>query len=121
MKHRLVRRGEIYYADLDGYRGCEQGGIRPVLIIQNNEGNYHSPTTIIAPITTKQGGEHLPVHVNIGNCGHQLADRSQVLLEQIRVIDKSRLRQYSGSMYESEMRQIDKALLISVGLGERND
>jgi mRNA interferase MazF len=86
-----------------------------VLIIQNNAGNYHSRTTIVVPITTANKG-YLPVHVELGNCGYCLEDGSVALLEQIRVLDKSRLRQYICSLYESEMREIDKALLISVGL-----
>jgi len=114
---KIVRRGEIYIADLNPYKGSEQGGIRPVLILQNNTGNYYSPTTIIAPITTKPGKEHLPVHVNLDKCDC-LENRSKVLLEQIRVIDKRRLRQYICSLYEDEMEQVDTALLISVGMNK---
>jgi mRNA interferase MazF len=116
MKNKLVRRGEVYIADLSLNIGSEQGGERPVLVIQNNVGNYHSPTTIIAPISRKRGKDYLPVHVNIGNCGHGLADGSVVLLEQIRVVDKSRLLEYRCSLNESEMRRVDKALSKSIGL-----
>jgi len=112
---KIVRRGEIYIADLNPYTGSEQGGIRPVLILQNNAGNYYSPTTLVAPISTKPGKEHLPVHIRLDKCDC-LDNCSKVLLEQIRVIDKSRLRQFICSLYEDEMEQIDKAVMISLGL-----
>jgi mRNA interferase MazF len=115
---KIVRRGEIYTANLTSFKGSEQGGNRPVLVIQNNAGNYHSPTTIIAPISTKKGHKKLPVHVNLGNCGYCLEDGSKVLLEQIRVIDKSRLTKYICSLYDSEMANVDRALLKSIGLFE---
>ncbi|MDR2569178.1 MAG: type II toxin-antitoxin system PemK/MazF family toxin [Oscillospiraceae bacterium] len=116
--NKIVRRGEIYIADLEPHTGSEQGGIRPVLIIQNNAGNYYSPTTIVIPISNKSGKEHLPIHVKLDKC--DCLDYSSVaLVEQIRVLDKSRLRQYICSLYESEMKEIDDALLISVGLNRR--
>jgi mRNA interferase MazF len=93
--YKIVRRGEIYIADLGRNAGSEQSGIRPVVIIQNNCGNYFAPTTIIAPITIKSPNkDYLPVHVRIGNCGYCLEDDSKVLLEQIRTIDKRKLSRY---------------------------
>jgi len=120
MNNKIIRRGDVYIADLNPFTGSEQGGIRPVLILQNNAGNYYSPTTIIAPISNKPGKEHLPVHVNLDNCDC-LEPTSKVLLEQMRVIDKSRLRNYVCSLYENEMEQVNTALLISVGLNWRKN
>lgn len=115
---KIVRRGEIYLADLEPHRGSEQGGLRPVLILQNNVGNSHSPTTIIAPISNKYGRDYLPVHVKLD--GHtDLDESSNVLLEQIRVIDKQRLKKYLCSLTDSQMKPIDEAVLISCGISER--
>ena len=114
----IVRRGEIYIAHLGRHEGSVQGGTRPVLVLQNNCGNYYSPTTIIAPITTKKSKSKLPVHVNLDGCDC-LEPGSKVLLEQIRTIDKSCLRQYICSLYPDEMAEVEKALLISVGMGDK--
>jgi mRNA interferase MazF len=113
-----VHRGEIYYADLSGSIGSEQDGIRPVLIVQNDTGNRHSPTTIVVPITSRIDKVNLPVHVMISdkNCG--LQKLSLVLTEQIRAIDKSRLRGKIGEISHRKMKLIDKALEISVGVTE---
>ena len=113
-----IRRGEIYLADLNPHRGSEQGGLRPVLILQNNIGNSHSPTTIIAPISNKYGRDYLPVHVKLNECDG-LDESSNVLLEQIRVIDKQRLKKYPCSLTGSTMELIDQAVLISCGIHER--
>jgi mRNA interferase MazF len=113
--NRIVRRGEVYMTDFEPHTGSEQGGVRPAVVIQNNLGNYYSPTTIIAPITNKPGKEHLPVHVRLDRCSC-LDNTSKVLLEQIRVIDKSRLKDYVCSLFDDEMKRIDTALLISVGI-----
>ena len=108
-----VKRGQIYYADLSPVIGSEQGGIRPVLIIQNDIGNTHSPTVIAAAITSRFSKASLPTHIEIRKCG--LAKDSIVLLEQIRTLDKRRLKAYMGELDENTMSQIDKAIMISLG------
>jgi mRNA interferase MazF len=113
MKISTIKRGQIYQANLSPYKGSEQGGIRPVLILQNDRGNERSPTTIIAPITSTQG-KKLPVHVELHS--YCVTPGSIVLLEQLRVIDKSRIIRYKGSLYLHEMDKVDKALIKSVGL-----
>ena len=110
----IVFRGEIYYADLSPAYGSEQGGLRPVLIIQNNLGNKHAPTTIIAPLTSRLTKKPLPTHVEF-SCEH-LSQDSVALLEQIRTIDKSRLKQRMGWVSSEVMEQIDQAIKISLGL-----
>ncbi len=112
-----VKRGDIYYADLSPVVGSEQGGIRPVLIVQNDIGNKYSPTVIAAAITSQKYKTSLPTHisVNSGDCG--LAKDSIVLLEQVRTIDKKRLKEHMGTLDTSEMNRIDKALSVSFGLG----
>ena len=111
---RTVRRGDVYLADLDPAIGCEQGGIRPVLVLQNDIGNLYSPTTIVAAVTVKQTKKKLPVHTPISAC--MLRTDSTLLLEQIRTIDKCRLQAYLGSINQKEMRDIDRALKLSIGL-----
>ena len=112
-----VRRGEIYYADLSPVVGSEQGGVRPVLIVQNDVGNKYSPTVIAAAITSHKEKSKLPTHIEINaqNCG--LAKNSVVLLEQIRTIDKKRLKERMGMLDEDAMYQVNSALSISFGLG----
>lgn len=109
-----IKRGQVYYADLEPILGSEQGGIRPVLVIQNNLGNQNSPTTIIAPITcqSKTGGQ--TTHVRLNN--HSLLPRSIALLEQIRAIDKRRLGRYVTFIDAADMREVDYAIHISLGL-----
>lgn len=109
-----IRRGDIYYADLSPTVGCEQGGIRPVLIIQNDIGNRYSPTVIVAAITSRPKKE-MPTHVEIG-CIEALQKNSVVLLEQIRTIDRIRLLEYIGSLSVLRMLSVDRALEVSVGL-----
>ena len=111
---RSVRRGDVYLADLNPAIGCEQGGIRPVLVLQNDIGNLYSPTTIVAAVTAKQTKKTLPVHMPIS--AYMLRIDSTMLLEQIRTIDKCRLKGYLGSVSETEMRDIDRALKLSIGL-----
>lgn len=111
---RTIRRGDIFYADLSPVIGCEQGGIRPVLIIQNDIGNRYSPTVIAAAITS-QPKKELPTHVEIG-CIEILQKNSVVLLEQIRTIDRTRLLEYIGSINRQRMLLVDQALAISIGL-----
>ena len=111
-----VKRGEIYYADLSPVVGSEQGGIRPVLIVQNDVGNKHSPTVIAAAITSQRDKNHLPTHIEVqaDKCG--LAKDSIVLLEQIRTIDKKRLRDKMGELDLRSMNKVNTALSISFGL-----
>lgn len=111
-----IRRGDIYYADLRPVVGSEQGGIRPVVILQNNVGNRHSPTVIAAAITSRKGKHKLPTHVNLDAPVPGLYRDSIILLEQLRTIDKSRLRDKLGSLGEDQMCKLDHALEVSVGL-----
>ena len=110
----VVYRGEVYYADLSPVIGSEQGGMRPVLIVQNDIGNKHAPTTIIAPITSCFTKKPLPTHLPLSNCG--LAKDSIALCEQLRTIDKRRLREKMGEIGEKEKVALDKAIAISLGL-----
>lgn len=111
-----VRRGEIYYADLSPVVGSEQGGIRPVLIIQNDVGNRYSPTVIAAAITSRSGKAKLPTHISVPASGSGLTKDSVILLEQVRTIDKRRLREKMGTVDEQSMSAIDNAISISFGL-----
>ena len=115
-----VRRGDIYYADLSPVVGSEQGGVRPVLIIQNDMGNRHSPTVIAAAITSQLNKAKLPTHIELidQHCG--LTRDSVVLLEQVRTLDKKRLKERMGKIDDPSMSQIDRALSISFGLGGKN-
>ena len=112
-----IKRGEIYYADLSPVVGSEQGGVRPVLIVQNDIGNRHSPTVIAAAITSQREKAKLPTHIEVRGetCG--LAKNSVVLLEQIRTIDKRRLKEHMGTLDDNSMNLINRALSISFGLG----
>ena len=112
-----VKRGEIYYADLSPVVGSEQGGVRPVLIVQNDIGNKHSPTVIAAAITSQKDKSKLPTHIEVqaDKCG--LAKDSVVLLEQIRTIDKKRLKDKMGELDLNSMNRVNTALSISFGLG----
>ena len=112
-----VRRGEIYYADLSPVVGSEQGGVRPVLIVQNDTGNRHSPTVIAAAITSQLGKAKLPTHIALAAQGSGLPRDSVILLEQLRTLDKKRLREKMGTLDEANMRRIDEALAVSFGLG----
>ena len=114
----VIRRGDIYYADLRPVIGSEQGGIRPVLIIQNDTGNKHSPTVIIAAITSKMNKAKLPTHIELASSVYGLSKDSVVLLEQIRTIDKKRLRERIGHIDDVTMQRINSAIHISFGLSE---
>ena len=116
-----VKRGEIYYADLSPVVGSEQGGIRPVLIIQNDVGNRYSPTVIAAAITSQRDKAKLPTHIELSaqSCG--LQKDSTVLLEQVRTIDKKRLRERMGEITPETMNSINSALSISFGLVDRHN
>ncbi|MBE6852153.1 MAG: type II toxin-antitoxin system PemK/MazF family toxin [Ruminococcus sp.] len=111
-----VRRGEIYYADLSPVVGSEQGGIRPVLIVQNDIGNKHSPTVIAAAITSQRDKAKLPTHIELNALQYGLAKDSVVLLEQIRTIDKRRLKERMGELDNTSMHKVNDALSISFGL-----
>lgn len=111
-----VKRGEIYYADLSPVVGSEQGGIRPVLIVQNDVGNRHSPTVIAAAITSRLDKAKLPTHISLEAASCGLQKDSIVLLEQIRTIDKKRLKDRMGALDPNAMHRVDNALSISFGL-----
>ncbi len=115
-----VRRGDIYYADLSPVVGSEQGGVRPVLIVQNDVGNRFSPTVIAAAITSQKDKARLPTHIQLNAAGSGLAKDSIVLLEQIRTIDKRRLKEHMGRLDDQSMRRINQALEISFGLDGGN-
>ena len=112
----MVKRGDIFYADLSPVVGSEQGGIRPVIIIQNDIGNKYSPTIIVAAITPQINKAKLPTHVEISSEEYGLNKDSVVLLEQIRTVDKKRLKEKIGHMTEKDIQKVDEALLISMGL-----
>ena len=111
-----VHRGDIYYADLSPVVGSEQGGMRPVLIVQNDIGNKHSPTVIAAAITSRLDKAKLPTHIEVGGGTRGLAKDSVVLLEQIRTLDKKRLKEKMGTLDVSSMSAVNSALSISFGL-----
>lgn len=114
----LVRRGEIFYADLNPVIGSEQGGIRPVLIVQNDVGNKYSPTVIIAAITSQIDKAKLPTHVELPSKDYGLEKDSVILLEQLRTIDKRRLKQKITILDQEIMKKVDKALKVSLGLDD---
>ena len=112
----MIRRGDIFYADLSPVVGSEQGGIRPVLIIQNNVGNRHSPTVICAAGTSKMNKAKLPTHIEISTRDYDIVKNSVILLEQIRTIDKQRLKEYVCHIDGGMMRKVDQAIRISLEL-----
>ena len=114
-----VKRGDIFYADLSPVVGSEQGGIRPVLIVQNDVGNKFSPTVIAAAITSQRFKTNLPTHIRVNAAGSGLAKDSIVLLEQVRTLDKKRLREKMGNLPLSDMLRVDEALSVSLGIRER--
>ncbi len=111
-----MRRGDIYYADLRPVIGSEQGGIRPVLIVQNDVGNKHSPTVICAAITSKMNKAKLPTHIELNAALYDMDKDSVVLLEQLRTIDKKRLKDKVCHLEGDIMRKVDKALMVSLEL-----
>ena len=113
-----IKRGDIYYADLSPVIGSEQGGLRPVLIVQNDVGNRHSPTVIAAAITSRMTKSKLPTHIDVPGVSAGLAKDSVILLEQIRTIDKQRLKEKMGHLDENTMRTVNNAISVSFGLGE---
>lgn len=112
----MIKRGDMFYADLSPVVGSEQGGIRPVLIIQNDIGNKYSPTVIAAAITSQTSKNKLPTHININSSEYGLMKDSVILTEQIRTIDKSRLKEKIGQIDTLTMNQVNNALGISFGL-----
>lgn len=116
VKNLVVKRGDIYYADLSPIIGSEQGGVRPVLIIQNDVGNRHSPTIICAAITSRMNKAKLPTHIEISSGRYHLVKDSVILLEQIRTIDKQRLREYVCHVDSRMMGKVNQAIHISLGL-----
>ena len=112
----VVKRGDIFYADLSPVIGSEQGGIRPVIIIQNDIGNKYSPTVIVGAITSQINKAKLPTHVEISSDEYGLNKDSVVLLEQIRTLDKKRLKEKIGHMTFNDMKKVNKALFVSLGL-----
>ncbi|MCL2827833.1 MAG: type II toxin-antitoxin system PemK/MazF family toxin [Oscillospiraceae bacterium] len=113
-----IRRGDIYYADLSPVVGSEQGGMRPVLIVQNDTGNKHSPTVIAAAITSQTAKARLPTHIELEAKSYGLTRDSVVLLEQIRTIDKRRLKERMGKLDIGLMDRVDNAIAVSFGLAE---
>ena len=111
-----VKRGDIYYADLSPVVGSEQGGIRPVLIIQNDVGNRYSPTVICAAITSRMNKAKLPTHIEIDSRRCQIMKDSVILLERIRTIDKQRLKDMIGHLDKERMRSVDEAIRVSLAL-----
>lgn len=116
-----IKRGDVYFADLSPVRGSEQGGQRPVLIVQNNVGNKYSPTVIVAAITAKITKAKLPTHVEVEASQVGLLKDSVILLEQVRTIDKTRLIQKLGQLEEEVMLKVNEALIISLGLLDKEE
>jgi mRNA interferase MazF len=114
-----IKRGDIFYADLSPVIGSEQGGLRPVLIVQNDVGNKYSPTVIAAAITSRMGKTRLPTHIDIHADRVGLAKDSVILLEQIRTLDKKRLKEKMGHLDDTVMKEVNEAITISFGLSQR--
>ena len=117
---KAIRSGDLFYADLNPVVGSEQGGIRPVLVIQNDVGNHFSPTVVAAAITSRKAKNSLPTHILLENVPG-LAPTSLLLLEQLRTIDRKRLRGYIGRISKEKMLEVDTALAISMGIGYPNE
>ena len=113
-----IKRGELYYADLSPVVGSEQGGIRPVLVVQNDVGNKYSPTVIAAAVTSKINKANLATHIELPSSAYGLVRDSVILLEQIRTLDKRRLKERIGELNEQTMSKVDKAILISLGFAK---
>ena len=115
----MIKRGDLFYADLSPVVGSEQGGVRPVLVVQNDVGNRYSPTVIAAAVTSKLDKARLPTHIELYGEDFGLSRNSVILLEQIRTLDKRRLKDRIGSLPTGVMRRVDDALKISLGFGEQ--
>lgn len=116
MEEKIIKKGDIFYADLSPVIGSEQGGIRPVVILQNDIGNRFSQTTIVAIITSKLSKAKLPTHIDIDSEQYGLNKKSTILVEQIRTIDKRRIKERLGKLNQEDIKKIDKAILISFGI-----
>ena len=116
----MIKRGELYYADLSPVVGSEQGGIRPILIVQNDTGNKYSPTVIAAAVTSKLTKAKLPTHIELNEGEFGLSKDSVVLLEQIRTLDKKRLKERIGELSPVKMQKVNVALLISLGFNDQS-
>ncbi len=116
VKNVIIKRGDVYYADLRPVIGSEQGGVRPVLVIQNDTGNRHSPTVIVAAITSKMNKAKLPTHVELSTRQCQIVRDSVILLEQLRTIDKQRLRDKICHLDEKSLHRVNEALRVSLEL-----
>lgn len=116
----MIRRGDLYYADLSPVVGSEQGGVRPVLVVQNDVGNKYSPTIIAAAVTSKLTKARLPTHIELDASVYGLNKNSIVLLEQIRTLDKRRLKEKIGELPFTTMQKVNGALLISLGFAEKS-
>ena len=114
----MIKRGELYYADLSPVVGSEQGGVRPILIVQNDTGNKYSPTIIAAAVTSKLTKAKLPTHIELSGNEYGLSKDSVILLEQIRTLDKRRLKERIGELPTTTMNKVNTALLISLGFNE---
>ena len=112
----IVKKGDLFFADLSPVVGSEQGGVRPVLVVQNDVGNKYSPTIIVAAVTSQTGKAKLPTHVELKATQGGLSKNSVVLLEQLRTIDKQRLKERIGSLSESQLPVVDEAMGASLGL-----
>jgi mRNA interferase MazF len=115
-----VKKGDLYFADLSPVIGSEQGGVRPVLVVQNNVGNRYSPTIIVAAVTSQKNKANLPTHVEIAADGSGLSKNSVVLLEQLRTIDKKRLKERIGTIDHNRLPDVDEALGVSLGITTGN-
>lgn len=116
----IIKRGDIFFADLSPVIGSEQGGMRPVLIVQNDVGNHYSPTVVVAAITAKITKPKMPTHVGITPADDGIERASVILLEQVRTIDKQRLQEKVSHLSTAKMAAVDRALAISVGLAEQH-
>ena len=114
----MIKRGELYYADLSPVVGSEQGGVRPILIVHNDTGNKYSPTIIAAAVTSQINKAKLPTHIELNAHEYGLIKDSVILLEQIRTLDKRRLKERIGELPPSTMKKVNTALLISLGFGD---
>ena len=112
----IVKKGDLFFADLSPVVGSEQGGVRPVLVVQNDVGNKYSPTIIVAAVTSQTGKAKLPTHVQLNATQGGLSKDSVVLLEQLRTIDKQRLKERIGTLNESQIPDVEKALSVSLGI-----
>lgn len=117
----IVKKGDLYFADLSPVVGSEQGGVRPVLVVQNDVGNKYSPTIIVAAVTSQTQKSKLPTHVELAATQGGLSKNSVVLLEQLRTIDKQRLKERIGTLSEAQIPSVNEALSVSLGIANLNE